>query len=137
MNNVRGIPQEKVEQALERIEKRGNLNRGGEPPDNGTMEARVKRLEEAIAGLPNKADFADLRADLSKASADMHKAIAENHKWTHGALLGLAGLSVVGIIGMMATIWNVGKPSAPAAPTSPPIIINVPSAAPAPVVPPK
>jgi len=101
--------------------------------DNGDMEARVIKLEEAIANLPTKVDFAELRADIAKGQADMHKAIADNHRWTHGALIGFVTLAVVGIVGVMGTIWNLGKPvPAPAAQSTPqaPIIINVPSQAP-------
>lgn len=123
------------------------------PPDNGDMD-RITKLEEAVAGIrtdisalptradfsglqaATKADFAELRADIAKSQADMHKAIADNHRWTHGALVGIATIGVLGVIGMVGTIWNTAKPAttpAPAAvqaPASPPIIINVPSAAP-------
>lgn len=115
------------------------LDVGGEPPDNGLMEARVAKLEETLANLPTKtdmaelrADFAELRADIAKSQADTHKAIADNHRWTHGALIGIATIGVVGIIGVMGAIWNAGRPApqpAPAAQVAPqPIIINMPPA---------
>ncbi|WP_416402053.1 hypothetical protein [Alicycliphilus denitrificans] len=106
----------------------------GEPPHNDGMEARLPALEEAVKGLPTKADFAELRADLAKGQADMHKAIADNHRWTHGALIGIATIAVVGVLGMMGTIWNMGKAGPAPAPVAPaaqqaPIIINVPTPA--------
>ena len=112
------------------------LETGGGPPHNDGMEARLAALEDAVKGLPTKADFAglradfsELRADLAKGQADMHKAIADNHRWTHGALVGIAGLSVAGVIGMMATVWNASKPGPTPTPTAQqaPIIINVPA----------
>ncbi|MDP4076245.1 hypothetical protein [Acidovorax sp. A1169] len=113
------------------------LSPGGEPPDNGEMDARVKRLEDAIAELPTKANFAELRADIAKGQTDMHKAIADNHRWTHTALVGFAGLAVVGILGVMGTIWSIGKPTTPV--TAPaavsPVTINMPGSQAVPAAP--
>lgn len=122
------------------------LSPGGEPPDNGSMEARMAKLEELVKGLPTKSDFSELRselradyavmrADTAKSQADMHKAIADNHRWTHAALVGFATLALAGIVGVMIAIWNIGKPTAPAAQQAPYVIMVPQPAAQAPTTP--
>ncbi|WP_162989549.1 hypothetical protein [Comamonas sp. lk] len=104
---------------------------------DSVMEARVKSLEEAVKNLPTKADFAELRADvktgISDLRAEMHKSSIEIHKWMIGTVIGL----FLGFGGLFLAMSNALKQSSPApAPTTaqtttqPPIIINVPSAAP-------
>lgn len=107
------------------------LHKDGEPPDNGGMETRIIKLEEAVAALPTKADFAQLRADIADTRTDVHKAIADNHRWTHGALLAILSVGVIGILGLLFTIYNATK-SAPALSSQAPatIILQVPSTPP-------
>lgn len=128
-----------VSAALEPPEFGGN-DGGREPPHNDNMEARVKALEDAIKNLPTKADFAELRADMVEGREGVHKLLIENSRWTHTALVSMLSVTVIGIIGLLFTIWNATKTTAPQANTpvitvpapTPNIVINVPSAAPAP-----
>lgn len=104
---------------------------------NGGMEARVTALEEAVKNLPTKTDFAELRADMAEGREAVHKLLLENARWTHTAVIGMISVSVIGILGLLLTIWNTAKPppqqQAISQPSQlPPIIINVPQAAPAP-----
>lgn len=111
--------------------------------DNEDMEARVKALEEAVKNLPTKADLDELRhatkTDLAelRLSAKADLAAAENGiiKWVVGTALGLGAAAIT----IMTFVLNNAIPKTPSsqsttqvAPTpQPPIIINVPSAAPA------
>lgn len=124
----------------------GTLLQSGGPPDNGDMEARVKALEETVKDLPTKADFAELRAEFSELRADvkagmsdlraeMHKANIDIHKWMIGTVIGL----FLGFGGLFLAMSNALKQPATTAVSSPgqqtqhpPIIINVPTVAPAP-----
>jgi len=96
------------------------------------MEPRIVKLEEAVAALPTKADFAQLRADIADSRADVHKAITDNHRWTHGALLAILSVGVIGILGLLFTIYNTNK-SAPASQPQVPatIVLQMPAQAPA------
>lgn len=99
--------------------------------DNGKMEARVTRLEETIAGLPTKADFADLRADvktgIAELKTEMHKNSIDLHRWMLGTVIGLF-LGFGGLFLAMSNSFKQPAPLAAAASSQPPIIINVPAA---------
>lgn len=106
----------------------GGFNTNGEPPDNGDMEQRIVKLEEALAALPTKADFAELRADIADTRTDVHKAITDNHRWTHGALLAILSVGVIGILGLLFTIYNTNKSAPTPSPQTPAtIVLQVPS----------
>ncbi|MEQ6471536.1 hypothetical protein [Comamonas sp. wu1-DMT] len=126
-----------AQRRLRAIEKR-MADGGGAPPHNDGMEERVKALEEAVKNLPTKADFAELRADvktgISDLRAEMHKTNIDIHKWMIGTVIGL----FLGFGGLFLAMSNALKQSSPAPapaiaqPATPsPIIINVPSSAPA------
>lgn len=105
------------------------LRGGGDPPDNGDMEARVTAVEQSIARidavLPNLAT----KAELAELRADVHKGFADQTKWIIGT--GFAGIAV--FITVMTFVLNNATPKQSAAvPPQAPIIINVPQA-PAPV----
>ena len=113
------------------------LQSSGGPPHNDGMDARVSKLEDAIAGLPKKADFADLRADVKTGISDLRTEIHKNsidlHRWMIGTVIGV----FLGFGGLFLAMSNALKqPATTAAPSLPqtqqPIIINVPPAAPAP-----
>lgn len=111
---------------------------GGEPPDNGQMEARLKALETALPTLATKtdmaemrADFAELRSDVKSSMSDLRTAISEGkvdvQRWMLGTVVGL----FVGFGGLFLAMSNALKPAPQPQATSPsqqPIIINVPSA---------
>ncbi len=111
-----------------------SVDGGGGEGENGEMEARVTRLEDTIAGLPTKADFADLRADVKTGIAELRTEIHKNsidlHRWMLGTVIGL----FLGFGGLFLAMSNsLKQSSAPA--TTPatqqqPIIINVPAQAP-------
>lgn len=115
----------------------GGFN-GGEPPDEGGTEGRLRALERSVAvikaNIVTKADISEVRADIHKAIADINKVILECSRWNHVSLVAMFGAFVLGVIGLLVTIWNVGKPQAPATAThgSAPVVIQVP-AAPAPL----
>ncbi len=108
----------------------GGFN-GGEPPDEGGTEGRLRALERNVAvikaNIVTKADVAELRADINKA-------ILECSRWNHTSVVAMFGAFVLGVIGLLVAIWNVDKPQAPATVThgSAPVVIQVP-AAPAPL----
>ncbi|WP_115678408.1 hypothetical protein [Cupriavidus neocaledonicus] len=109
------------------------IDNGGGPPDDGSMEARVKALEDTLTAIRSdldvvKANYAT-KADVAEIRADIHKAIAENARWTHTAMIGMFSAFVLGVFGLLFTIWNAAKPAAtPAAQqASAPIVIQVPA----------
>ncbi|CAG9173189.1 hypothetical protein CURE108131_20875 [Cupriavidus respiraculi] len=70
---------------VERIEQlraqRGNVDNGGEPPDDGAMEKRVKALEDSIAAV--KTDLAVIKAThATKADIEGTKASIADAKAT-------------------------------------------------------
>jgi len=106
----------------------------GDPPDNGSMEARVVALEEFAKDARDRLVRIEGKLDHAATKADLSDAITGQIKWMVGtaAVLGAAAISV------MTFVLNNAiprPPSSPAAivqpPQQPPIIINVP----APVVP--
>lgn len=108
--------------------RQGNLPPGGDPPDNGAMEARLAAVEQSIARidatLPNlatKAELAELRADVSKGFADQTK-------WIIGT--GVAGIAI--IISVMTFALNNAASKSAAPPQQAPVVITIPqSVAPA------
>lgn len=103
------------------------LQHGGEPPDNGPMEARVSVLEakweSVIPTLATKSDIAGTKSELSELRADMHKGFADQTKWIIGTAV--AGMAV--FITVMTFVLNNAVPKASSPPQQPPIIINVPT----------
>lgn len=72
---------------------------GGGPPNDGDMEPRIIKLEEAIKTLATRADvekgFGDLRADL-------HKMDASIVRWMIATIIAL-------IFGFSAMTWTMGS----------------------------
>lgn len=109
------------------------------PPEEANSEAAHRldvekrltrletRLDTVLPGLASKADISDVRTDIQKG-------IGETHRWMIGTVIGL----FLGFGGLFLAMSNALKPVPAPAPTvmqQPPIIINVPGAAPPPVAP--
>jgi hypothetical protein len=98
------------------------LSGNGEPPDNGAMEARVSKLEDAAQDTRDRLVRVETKVDAVATKAEVNDLKAELVKWivaTAGAL-GVAGI----------TVLNNAVPKVPSAPPSQqPIIINVPAPA--------
>lgn len=127
---------------------------GGEPPDNGDMELRVKKLEDGQQELKTqlvridtrldhieksmvtKTDVSELRVDVltntEKAKtavadlrADLHKMDASIKTWMIGTVIGM-------MVGFGGLFLSMNKSSAPTAQTQP-IVIYAPAPAAQPV----
>lgn len=107
MSNLVHLPPERVLRALERAAQAGALHGGGEPPDNGAMDARVAKLEtiaektvERLGAIERdlaviKSDYAT-KADIHAVKAELYKAISDQTwkliTWTTG--LGAAMVAI-------------------------------------------
>jgi hypothetical protein len=102
------------------------LSGNGEPPDNGVMEARVSKLEDAAQDTRDRLVRVETKVDAVATKAEVNDLKAELVKWivaTAGAL-GVAGITV------MTFVLNNAVPKVPSTPPSQqPIIINVPAPA--------
>lgn len=114
---------------LDRLGER--LDRGGEPPDDGSMEKRVEKLEEFVdeartelRGIDVRLTKIESRLDQTATKADVTEAINGQIKWIVGTAI---GLGVAGIT-VMTFVLNNAVPKAVSNPPVP-IIINVPPAA--------
>lgn len=104
---------------------------GGEPPDNGAMEERVKKLEDGQQELKTQLVRIDTRLDHIETTmatkADLAEMASSIIKWIVGTALVISGTAVT----VMTFVLNNATPKAPAAPQQP-IVIYAPSAAAAP-----
>ena len=86
MTNVSEMPEYKQKEALERMEKR-QLQKGGQPPYDGGMEARIAKLETAMEYV---------QRDISELKTDVRAIRTTDFRILFGAIitvaLGLAGL---------------------------------------------
>lgn len=77
---------------------RRQLQPGGEPPDNGAMEARIAKLEVAVEYVQR--DVAELKADVREVRKDIVGIRTTDFRILFGAIitvaLGLAGLMAKG-----------------------------------------
>lgn len=96
------------------------IEKGGGPPHDVSMEARVATLEAIIPTLATKADVADLRSEV-------HKGFADVVKWVVGTgIVGIAlALTIMTFVLNNAVPKNVQPVVAPA-----PIVIQVPAPVP-------
>jgi hypothetical protein len=91
------------------------------------VTALETRLDTILPTLATKADLADVRADLAKQSTEFHKGFGDVVRWIIGA-----GFTAVALVISAMTFLQKAAPTAPQQIQQPPIIINVPSASPAP-----
>ena len=102
------------------------LTGGGGTGHNDGMDARLTALETRFdTVLPTLAT----RADVAEVRGDIQRGINETHKWMIATVVGL----FLGFGGLFLAMSNALKPTAQTtSATPPPVIINVPSPAPAP-----
>lgn len=128
------MPPEGFNRAALKLVKKEADGSSSEPPYDGGMEHRVKRLEEIVQSLPTKADlaelragFAELRADvktgISGLQAEMHKNSIDIYRWMLGTVVGL----FLGFGGLFLAMSNGLKQSAAPTPQASPVIITVPT----------
>lgn len=109
------------------------LKTGGDPPDNGDMEARVVKLEDFAVETRDRLTRIETKLDATATKAEVHDLKAELIKWIVGVAIGLgaAGITVMSFVLNNATPKPVAAAPAPLAPQPPTIIINVPPSPPA------
>jgi hypothetical protein len=108
------------------------VDKGGEPPDDGVMEERIAKLEEFVVDARDRMTRIETRLDQTATKADLHEGFNGMIKW----VVGTAGFFGAAAITVMTFVLNNATPKAP--PASPaPIIIQIPSQAPAPQAPQK
>lgn len=101
---------------LDTIRARLKVDGRGGPPDDGSMNERIARLEAILPTLATKADIGETNAKIAESKFAI---IA----WLGGALIAVTAL----ILSVMANMLKAGGP----APTAPqPIVIQMPSQAP-------
>ena len=104
-----------------------SLRPGGGPPHNGDMEARVVKLEDFAQDTRDRLTRIETKLDTFATKADLQEMSSSMIKWMVGTAVGLG----VAAITVMTFVLNNAAPKATTAAPQPPIIINVPSAAPA------
>lgn len=105
------------------------LDSGGEPPDDGRMEARIAHLETFAADAKERLVKIEARLDQTATKSDLHEASSSQIKWMVGTAVGLGASAIV----VMTFVLNNATPKA--APTAPiPVIIDAQPAAVAPVL---
>lgn len=118
----------------------GSLLSGGEPPDNGGMEftARIANLETGLTEVKTRLDGVETRLDRVEVRLEHIDREVTNTKWW---ILGQIVTGLLTVIGTgiaiqqmtVATFQAAGAQPAPA--QAAPIIIQVPTQAPAPTKP--
>ncbi len=112
------------------------LGNSGEPPDNGSMDARLATLEAIVPTLATKEElvklrgetregFSGLRAEMEALRGETHKGTTEIIKWMVGMAIGISAAAIT--VGTF--VLNNAAPKS--ASNQAPIIINVPSSPPA------
>lgn len=123
MNNVVQLRPEAVLLAIEQSRKNTDnqghippIGGGGEPPMDARITKLETRFEAVLPTLMTKVDGAEIRADIQRG-------INETQKWMIATVIGL----FVGFGGLFLAMSNALK----SPPSQQPIIINVPTQAPA------
>lgn len=98
------------------------LENGGGGGNDGTMDSRVKALENLIPTLATKNDLTEVRSDFQKGVNDLIK-------W----IVGTAFVGMAMFVTIMAFVLNNAVPKAPTAPAPTPVTIQASQPAPAPV----
>jgi hypothetical protein len=96
------------------------LDKGGEPPDDGRMEARLTALETRLdTVLPTLAT----KADLGEVRSDIHKVDSSIKTWMLATMLTIIGTMLAAIFG----INQIYKTAPSGSPQTAPIIIQLPA----------
>jgi hypothetical protein len=111
------------------------IGSGDEPPHDGDMESRVRRIEEIIPNLATKTDVAAMQAGISDLRVETKVAIADLradfHKNTNELIKWIVGTAFVGIalfITIMTFVLNNAVPKASVSVAQPtPIMIQLPA----------
>lgn len=107
-----------------------DVDNGGGPPHNGSMDTRLTKLETqfetVIPTLATKVDIGDVRSEISSVRAEIHKSTSDIVKWIVGTALAMFALGLT----IMTFVLNNATPKAQT-PQAAPIIIAVPTPAPA------
>lgn len=102
------------------------VDNGGEPPDDGRMEARLTaletRLDTILPTLATKADIGEIRAD-------MHKMNAEIKTWTLATMITIIGTMLAAIFGISQIFKSTNAAPASSAQPAPIIIYAQPAPA--------
>jgi hypothetical protein len=125
MSNPRNTPAETPAQSAP-------IDAGGQAPQDGAMDARLRKVEEDVAIIKSnyatKADLAKLRADLLAAMHEMHSDMHKMHmgitRWVMASTLAVVGTIQAALFGVSQLI-RTAPPNAPHAPAqaAPSIII--------------
>lgn len=108
---------------LDKPKQRG-IDNGGGPPHDGNMEARLTALETRLdTVLPTLAT----KTDIESVKTEIHKSTGDTHKWMIATVIGL----FLGFGGLFLAMSNALKPVAANPQAQAPIVIQIPSSAPA------
>lgn len=107
---------------------KNTVDKGGSPPHDGNMEARIEKLEsfavdarESLAKIEARLDQTATKSDIESLRADVHKGFTENNRW----VIGTAFAGMMAFVTIMTFVLNNAVPKAQA-PTHAPVIINIP-----------
>lgn len=120
----------KFEERLKNLDSAGELrfpplDKGGGPPEDGDMDARVAKLEEFVVDARDRLMKIETRLDATATKADLHEGFNGMIKWVVGTAVVLGATAIT----VMTFVLNNAVPKAPAAQPAP-IVIQVPSQAP-------
>ena len=106
-----------------------DVDNGGGPPHNGSMETRLTKLETqfetVIPTLATKVDIGDVRSEISSVRAEIHKSTSDIVKWIVGTAIAMLALGLT----VMTFVLNNATPKV-ATQQPAPIVITVPTPAP-------
>lgn len=94
--------------------------------DDGGMDARLRTVENAIARIDATLPTLAQKSDIEIVKSEIHRGIVETQRWMIATVIGL----FVGFGGLFLAMSNALKPVDQKPPAQPPIIINMPQAAP-------
>ena len=112
-----------VHDITDRIDKLAkSVDKGGSPPHDGNMEARITKLENFVVDARERLTKIETRLDQTATKSDIAGLHTDIIKWVVGT--GIVGL--VAFITIMTFVLNNAVPKTPNAQPAP-IIITVPS----------
>lgn len=91
-----------INQKMLRLVNGEALDKGGEPPDDGDMEARVAKLEDFVVEARDRLTKIESRLDHMATKADLHKEI-NNQTWKLVTFVSGFGTALAGAVYLIAT----------------------------------